>query len=38
MAADEITLDVARRLLALPRDVGTRAEKGGPILAGTRRR
>ena len=34
MAADGITLDVARRLLALPREVGPHPESGRPVLAG----
>ena len=34
MAADEITLDIARSLLALPREVGVHPESGGTILAG----
>ena len=34
MAADGITLDIARRLLALPREVGVHPESGRPVLAG----
>ena len=34
MAADGITLDIARRLLALPREVGPHPESGRPVLAG----
>ena len=34
MAADGITLDTARLLLALPREVGLHPESGRPVLAG----
>ena len=34
MAADGITLDIAHRLLALPREVGLHPESGRPVLAG----
>ena len=34
MAPDSVDLDLARRLLALPREVGMYPESGQPILAG----
>ena len=34
MAPDSVDLDLARRLLALPREVGMHPESGQPILAG----
>ena len=34
MAVDGITLDIARRLLALPREVGPHPQSGRPVLAG----
>ena len=34
MGADEVTLDVALRLLALPRDLGAHPEDGEPVRAG----
>ena len=34
MAPDSVDLDLARRLLALPREVGLHPESGQPILAG----
>ena len=34
MSADEMTLDLARALLALPRKVGVHPESGETILAG----
>ena len=34
MTADGITLEIARRLLALPRELGVHPESGRPVLAG----